>query len=73
MTAAFKPEPMPMQATLSPDTRCSEFIANVKGTDAGPMLPSRGEGLWHTFRIDVQGTSNRFGVDLRHLDGSRTS
>ncbi len=43
MTAAFKPEPMPMQATLSPDMRCSEFIAKVKGTDAGPMLPRVGK------------------------------
>ena len=52
--------------TLSPDTRCSEFIANVKGTDAGPMLLMLG-GLRHTIGIDVQGTSDRFGVDLRHL------
>ena len=73
MTAAFKPEPMPMQATLSPDTRCSEFVANVKGTDAGPMLPARREGLRHTFGIDVQRHERSLRCGSSTPDGSHTS
>ncbi len=43
MTAAFRPDPMPMQAMRWPASKPAELRARVKGTDAGPMLPRVGK------------------------------